>query len=354
MRSQAGRLARALLLGTLLVAGQVGISNAASPVDTSSQATPAASQILPSGTLTVAPPIIALNVSPGSSASTSLTLHSGILETVTLEADGLGQDADGSFTFVAAGQDTSSYSARSMLSVSPTSVEMQPGAELKITVKATAPQNAGAGTRYAILRITGTPGTGTQNVGIGVELGVPALITMADTSATHAGVVDGLGVDTTSGPSLVVNGKIKNTGNTHYGAAPNQITASATLYDSSNKQIAESRTVLAGNSIIPTFSRAFKVTLASAKNLGAGHYRVEVSGRLQDGTLLGTAALQFDISNGAVEGATFVAVQSSDPSGSGSTGGLLLLVALCGVLGGAMLTGVVMLWTRRKAIQAAP
>jgi len=352
MRSRVRRLAQTLLLGTLLLLGQTGISNAAHPVDTSSAVPATAQQTPPAGTLSVVPPIVSLTVAPGATATADLTIHSGVLEKISLQAQGLGQSPDGSFTYVAADKDASAYSARSMLSVSPTSLQMQPGDDQKITVSVSVPRDAGAGTRYALIRITGTPGTGDQNVGLGVELGVPALISLANTTASHLGSVEGLTVDAAGGQPLVVDGQIRNTGNTHYGAAPNQVNADATLFDASNKQIAEGRTVLTGNSIVPTFSRDFKVSLAATKNLAAGHYRVQVTAKLQDGTLLGTAALAFDISGGAVEGATYTPAQDSTQNG-GSDGSLLIVALLGGVIGGALLMGLVAVWARRKAAGSA-
>jgi methionine-rich copper-binding protein CopC len=296
------------------------------------------------------PPIVSLAVKPGGTSSEEITLHAGILETVNIEADGLGQQGDGSFSFVTA-TDPSPYSGRSMVSFRPATILMQPNTDQKVNVSVAVPTTAGSGTRYALIRITATPGAGTQNVGIGVELGVPALITLANTPATHTGALGNLKVDATAGQPLVVSGQIANTGNTHFGASPNQINASAVVYDSSNKDVGESRTTLEGNSLVPTFSRDFSLTVAAAKNLSAGKYRVEVTAILQDGTVLDKQALSFDFSGGEVLGVTGAPVQGAagnSSSSGGSDASMLLMAGLGGLLIGAFFVAIVAVMSRRR------
>ena len=347
MRVLAGRLAQALLLGTLLAVGQIGVANAASPTLQSPQ--PTTTPAIPPGTtLAASPQIVNVTAVPGGTASSKITLHSGIVQNLTVQVLGLAEAADGSFTFLAADQDTSAYSGRSMVSVSPVSFQMQPGSDQTITVNVTVPQGAGEGTRYAMLRVAETQGSSGQNVGIGVELGMPVLITLDKTTQTRTGVIQALSADATPGQPLVVKGQIKNTGNTHFGAAPDQISASAALYDATGKAVASGKTTITGDSIVPSFSRDFTITMAAAQDLAAGHYRVEVTAAL-GGDTLNTAALSFDVSDGQVEGATSGPLESaSTASSSGDDTGVVLFALLGGLLLGGLFATVVVLTTRRR------
>ena len=236
-----------------------------------------------------------------------------------------------------------------MVSVSPVSFQMQPGSDQTITVNVTVPQGAGEGTRYAMLRVAETQGSSGQNVGIGVELlAMPVLITLDKTTQTRTGVIQALSADATPGQPLVVKGQIKNTGNTHFGAAPDQISASAALYDATGKAVASGKTTITGDSIVPSFSRDFTITMAAAQDLAAGHYRVEVTAAL-GGDTLNTAALSFDVSDGQVEGATSGPLESaSTASSSGDDTGVVLFALLGGLLLGGLFATVVVLTTRRR------
>jgi hypothetical protein len=330
--------------------GQVCASNAADPTQTQ---TSAGRTALPSGTLTVSPTIVSVSIAPGGSGSADLTVRSGVVQTVSVQVAGLGQLGDGSFSYLSAAADTSAYSARSMVTVSPTTFQMNVGTEQTISLKVAVPQNAGNGTRYAALRISGTPGTGNQNVGIGVEIGIPILVSLADTQATTTGAVAGLSVASNNLGRYTVTGSVTNTGNSHYGAPPNQVNVNATVYDATNKVFAGGKEVFTGNSIVPSFSRDFSLDLG--KPLTAGHYRLEVSAVLQNGTVLGKTALAFDVSGDSVAGATSVAVMGGNQnngSGSGPDNGTLLIAVCGGVLAGALVAALVIVGTRRRGKSA--
>ena len=212
------------------------------------------------------------------------------------------------------------------------------------------PKGAGEGARYAIVDITGVP-VSSQSVGIGVRLGVSSVITLSDTKQTRTGRITGLTVDQgVPGQPLGVTATLVNTGNSHYGAAPNQVNTSATVRDSSGKVVATGRTTMTGNSIVPTFGRQFSISLSTDRPLDDGTYLVEVGASLQDGTALDRATLEFDVSAGSVLGATSVPNQSPPASNGGSSdGGGMMLVSglLAGLLVGAMGIGAFALRSRR-------
>jgi hypothetical protein len=347
MHPQVGRIVRPLLLGVLLASAQAGISTAASPT------TPVASQAPqtpPSnGTLSVSPPLISLAVAPGGSATTQLTVRSGVLQDVKIATVGLSQTPDGGFQPVVATQDTSPYSGRSMIAFSPDSFRMQPGGSQTVTVTVNVPSSAGDGVRYAILKITGLPVSGTENVGFGMELGVSSIITLKNTNQTHSGTITDLAVGKpVSGQPLVVTGTIDNTGNSHYGAAPNQVNAAATLTNSNGTVVASGKTVLSGNSIVPTFGRQFSISLKTGAGLSDGRYHLETTAALQDGTILDTKTLDFEVSGGQVLGATGAPGNTSGGNGGPESGMLILIL---GGLAAALLAMVVvnvLLYRRRR------
>src|SRR5262249_53023868 len=151
------------------------------------------------------------------------------------------QGRDGSFKAVPADQDKSPYSARSMITASPESLHVKPGDVIHVDVSITVPADVGEGTRYSILTITGSPESpsGSASVGFGVELGVSSIIQIAGTSQSKTGEITGIAIGATlPGQALPVTVSFVNTGNTHYGAIPNELLTTATLQDSTGALLA--------------------------------------------------------------------------------------------------------------------
>ena len=337
MLTHAGRWIRALSLAALLALGQGGLSNAASP------SIPIAPSLPADGTLTVVPSIISAVLKPGDTNTTELTLHAGVALDVHIAADGLGQGPDGGFEPLTPDKDTSPYTARPMITFDPQSFLLPANAERKVTVKVAIPRDVGDGARYAILKVTGIPATGSENVGIGVELGVTTLVTLASTTQTHKGSIAGLAVDQSTPGQIGVTGTVMNGGNSHFGAAPDQVYTLATLHRADGGGVvASDRTTLTGNSTVPTFGRSFTVPLKPAHALADGRYHLEVEAGLQDGTVLDRAALDFDLAGGAVLGATGVPSQGPPATPGASSDGLTLILSgvLVGVLGVLILLGL--------------
>jgi hypothetical protein len=345
MRPHIERIALPLLLGAVLALGQARVSTAASPSPAAPGATPITTPPT-SGTLNVSPPIISLNIAPGGTGSTQLTVHSAIVQNVQITAAGLGQGPDGAFQPLVAAKDTSPYSGRAMMSVEPQSFQMQPGGSQTVTVNVSVPTGAGEGTRYAIVNVTGTPGTGSENVGLAVEVGVSSLITLTGTSQTHTGAIKNLAVaKPVPGQPLAVTGTVQNTGNSHFGAAPNQVNTSATLTNANGDTVSAGKQVMTGNSIVPSYGRQFSVPLKTSQPLGDGRYHLRVEAVLQDGTLLDSASLDFTLTGGEVVlGATANGQGDSGPSGTL----LLLIAALCAAVIGSVAVNLLLLGRRRR------
>jgi hypothetical protein len=290
-------------------------------------------------------------VAPGATDTTELTVHAGVALAVTVEADGLGQSQDGAFQPVAADKDTSPYSARSTITFTPASFQMQPGGSQKIAVTVGVPKDAGEGSRYAILKITGIPASGAQNVGIGVQLGVTSVVALASTTQTRLGAISDLAVaKALPGQPLPVTGLLKNTGDSHYGATPNQIYTLATLQNANGDLLSTERATLTGNSIIPSFARKFSLAMSLSHPLSDGRYHLEVEAGLQDGTILDRSALDFELAGQSIQGATSAPAHGlAVPGGGSDSSYLLILGILFGALMSALVVGVFVLRDRKRA-----
>jgi hypothetical protein len=294
MIAPAGRLLRPIVLGAILALGQGGaaIAQAASPAPQSSTAGAA---------LSATPAVLSTAIKPGGQGSSDLTLHAGQGLDITITAEGLGQSPDdGSFSYLPAAQDASPYTARPLISVSPSTFRMEAGSTQKISVSFTVPQSAGAGERYALLEVNGRPLPGSGNVGVGIALGVSVVVDLSGTSQTRSASIGGLTVARpVSGQPLAVSGTLSDTGNVHFGAPPNQIVETADVIAANGNTVATGTSTMTGNSLIPTFNRQFQLAVVPAQPLPAGQYRVQVKAALQDGTVLDQATTDFVVAASA-------------------------------------------------------
>jgi len=361
MKTSTRRLLGGLAIAAVLMLGQGGSVRAADPSATPAQAAPSG----PTGNemLSVQPSLISVAGKPGATTTTQLTVRAAANLNVTIKAQGLGQALDGSFTALAPDKDTGAFSARSMLAATPDSLTVKPGDTIQVNVKVTVPANAGDGTRYAILTITGMPPTpgGSSNVGFGVELGVSTIVQIANTPQNKTGQIDGIDVGKSlPGQPLPVTVSFKNTGDTHFGAVPNELVTSATLQDASGAALAS--TSASGNllSLIPGFTRAMPLSMAPSKPLVDGAtYHIEVGVGLKDGTIFDRKALDFTWSGGVVLSPTTAPVQTppvSAPTPATSDTAIIIAAAAIGA-GVVVLLFLILSRVRRRPQQdggAAP
>ena len=312
MNTSTRRLLGGLAIAAVLLLGQGGSVRAADPSASPVQAVPSG----PTGNemLSVQPSLISVTAKPGATTTAQLTVRAAANLSVTIKAQGLGQALDGSFAALAPDKDTGAFSARSMITASPETLTVKPGDTVKLNVNVTVPANVGEGTRYAILSITGFPPSpsGSSNVGFGVELGVSAIVQIANTPQNKTGQIDGIDVGKSlPGQPLPVTVSFKNNGNTHFGAVPNELVTSATLQDASGAALASASANGTQLSLIPGFTRAMPLTMTPLKPLVNGQtYHIEVGVGLKDGTIFDRKALDFTWSGGQVLGATGAPIQT--------------------------------------------
>ena len=350
MNAPLHRVTRAVALGALLALGQIGspptwpslVPGVAAANPSGAPATPPAGS-----TLSAQPSIISAALKPGAATSTTVTLTSGIAQDIQLSVDGLGQTTDGNFVSVPAAKDAGKFTARPFVTVAPQSVHLAAGAHQPVTVTIAVPRDAGQGTRYAIVSISGHPAGASQNVGIAVTLGLSIVVALDGTQQTHEGLIADLAARQTPGQPLDVTATLVNTGDSHYGAAPYQVDAIATLLDWSGKTLASAKTSLTGNSVVPSFARAVDVTFPPAAPLGDGHYHLELDAVLRDGTVLDRKRIELDAAGGvfAASGSPEPAPAVAVPATGGDSG---IVIGVLGALVGAGVA-VALLAPRRRA-----
>jgi len=354
MKTSTRRLLGGLAIAAVLMLGQGGSVRAADPSATPIPAAPSG----PTGNemLSVQPSLISLTAKPGATTTAQLTVRSAANLSVTIKTQGLGQALDGSFTALAPDKDTGAFSARSMITASPESLTVKPGDTIKLNVNIAVPANAGDGTRYAILTITGMPPApaGSSNVGFGVELGVSTIVQIANTPQHKTGTIDGIDIGKAlPGQPLPVTVSFKNSGDTHYGAVPDELVTSATMQDASGAQLASATVNGSQLSLIPGFTRAMPLSMTPSKPLVDGtSYHIEVGVGLKDGTIFDRKAMDFTWSGGAALSATTAPISTppaSAPTPTSDTG--LIIAAAVASAGVVALLFLIVPRLRRKPSQ---
>lgn len=339
------------LLGGLAIAAVLGLG-LGGPVSAASPTPIAPPPSGPTGDemLSVQPSLISVTARPGATSKIKLTLRAAADLDVKITSRGLAQGTDGSYHSVPDAEDTSAFSARTMISATPGSIRVKPGDVITVDVSIAVPADVGDGTRYGILNVTGLPAGAapSSNVGFGVELGVSTIVQIADTEQTKLGEIKDIRIgEALPGQPLPVTVSFNNTGNSHYGAVPNELVTSTTLQDATGATLAAQTTNGGQLSVVPPFFRDVTLTLAPAAALVSGSsYHLEVGVGLKDGTVFDRKALDFIWSGGGVLSATSAPVQAP-PATSGQPSDLTI-IAIAALLGA--MAAVLLIWavSRRR------
>ena len=140
-----------------------------------------------------------------------------------------------------------------------------------------------------------------------MAIDIPVLLTISGTLPTISGEITDMNFDEPINPmsktivskNLIrpvsakqqnVSITFKNTGNFHYKAS-----ASAELFDANNSKLGSNSSELSFFSILPTYSKEFKLQLVPSQELKPGSYRINATVSLEDGTSLTSKELKFDI-----------------------------------------------------------
>src|SRR5262249_49661955 len=144
-------------------------------------------------------------------------------------------------------------------------------------------------------------------------------IKIADTPQTRTGEIRNISVDPVlPGQALPIKVEFANTGNSHYGAVPNELVTTAVLQDAGGAQLATAGANGNQLSLIPGFVRDTALSMPPSQSMvDNARYPLEVGVGLKDGTILDRKALDFTWFGGGVLGATSAPVQP--PAGAGPT-----------------------------------
>ncbi len=206
------------------------------------------------------------------------------------EVVGFGRSLDGTTVEIDPELDTSLYTARPFLNVTPARFHLEPAGSREVILEGDVPTDVGEGGIYALVNIRSLP-VGESNVGVVVAVDVPVRLTIANTKVLKTGEITSLSIDKPisakeQNVALIFN----NTGNYHYDAL-----AEAVLRDAKGNVLANASTPLTFASIIPTTSRLFEIKLTPGNELLPGGYNIISTVRLEDGTVLATKGIDFKI-----------------------------------------------------------
>jgi hypothetical protein len=180
----------------------------------------------PVAALTIENPKIMADVMPGQTYRFPVALSLSPSDPATdlaIEVFGFGQSATGSYTLLAAEDDTGPFSARSFIAVDAPLVHINPGERKPFNVTVTIPENVGEGGRYALISIHPAPGG--RQAAMSIAMIVPVLLTVKGSNLTHTGSITNLQVgEVMTGRPVEIKTTLRNTGNHHYYGALVNIT----------------------------------------------------------------------------------------------------------------------------------
>jgi P pilus assembly chaperone PapD len=233
------------------------------------------------------------NIAPGSTTVHTMTISTNPGDApmdLTVDVLGLGQSLQQSNTGLSPEKDTSPYSARTFITVSPQTFHLDPGKSQEVKATITVPQNAGDGGRYAIISIHNAP-TGTGSTLIVTGISVPVVITLTGTATNMKGAITDVAVaDVIPGQPIKITTSLKNTGNYHF-----KVKNNVSITDSTGKIIVEGGSGISSRSIVPPFTGEYEVNLAAP--LPMGTYTITSVVSLADGTILDSKTKPLEIKN---------------------------------------------------------
>ena len=246
---------------------------------------------LPAVAIKVGGSIYSGSIAPGSSAVHTMNISTSPGDPpmdLTFDILGLGQSLDQSNTGLAPELDTSPYSARTFITVSPQTFHLEPGKSQEVKATIAVPQNAGTGGRYAMLTIHNAP-TGSGSTLIVTAISVPVVITLANTAINMTGTITNLTVaDLIPGQPIKIITALKDTGNFHY-----KVKTNVSVTDAAGKVVAAGGSETSSRSIVPPFTGEYEVTIATP--LKAGIYNITSTASREDGTVLNTKTISYEI-----------------------------------------------------------
>lgn len=232
------------------------------------------------------------DISPGGSISHVMKVQTRATDQpmdLLVDIFGYGQKPDGSIITLNASEDTSPYSARTFLNVSPSRFHLNPGDSQEVKLEGNIRKDVGAGGRYALVKIHSLPvGNGTITVSAGII--VPVMLTISGSKIVNKGEIRSLSLEK---PFLAKNQTISLL---FYNIENHDYTASvqAMIKDKSGNIVANASTTL-GQPILPTYSRQVILNLPTKIPLKPGNYNLNATVYLNNGTILASKETSIEV-----------------------------------------------------------
>lgn len=185
------------------------------------------------------------------------------------------------------------YSARGFLTAEPHRFRIEPGGTEKVMVKGQVPKDVGSGGRYALVGICSLPEkskTGSENsVGISVAVSALVRLVITGTDLVRQGEVKEANLFNVSRNHQNLSLLFENTGNCHFKAR-----AEAILMDKEGSILGRASSPPSSN-ILPDAKRLFLLPLTPERELEPGCYSIKATMSCENGTLLASKELEFDL-----------------------------------------------------------
>jgi hypothetical protein len=246
---------------------------------------------LPVTAIKVGGSVFSGTIAPGSSTVHVMNISTSSSDPpmdLMVDVQGLGQNLQLSSSGVPADKDTTPYSARTFITVSPKTFHLEPGASQEVWATIAVPKDVGDGGRYAMITIRNAPiGNGTTVIVTAIS--VPVIIAIGGTPKNMNGTITNVTVaDVIPGQPITITTTLKNTGNYPY-----KVKNNVTVADSAGKVVASVGSDLTSRSIVPTYFGEFDVNLV--KPLPIGKYTITSVLTREDGSVIDTKTVPFEI-----------------------------------------------------------
>ena len=230
-------------------------------------------------------------IAPGDHLSQIIKVQIAIATTNGLSGRSLrwGQTLEAPYVQLSPDKDTSTFTARPLLNVSPESFHLDPGKSTEVNVEGDIPNDASPGGRYAIIKIATLPaGNGTVKLSVGA-------LNLVNLTVSGSGVASKTAIENLSleEPILARQQNLSlvftNIGNIAY-----KPKVTAMIKDKEGNVVANS-SLPAQYILLPTFSRLNTLRITPGNTLSPGTYNVNATVSLNDGTILASKETSFEV-----------------------------------------------------------
>ena len=229
---------------------------------------------------------IVATLSPGHVLTEKMTVSIGNSDPATdisVTVTGVAQSSSGGYILLDPAQDTNQDTARSFVTVDPSSFHLDPGQSQDITAIVTVPQNVGSGGYFALINIAEPPTTTSDsNVAIVYSVGVPVFLTIKGSQLNQTGTITGITAGTiTNGQPINITTTFQNTGNIYF-----KVEGQTTITNDQGVMLDTIPMPLTSSSIIPGMSRDLNATFTPSGSLSPGTYNIRSVVMSSDSILL--------------------------------------------------------------------